>query len=365
MAVVFMQQPGITKPLAKGIHMTSMGIVSTGTYFPDTYITAKDIAVQSGLPEWVVREKLGIERKFVADPNVHPNEMAVIAARKAIEKAGIDPLEIDVVLGTTEEWREYLLWTTAIDLAYEIGAKNAWGIDLHTRCATTIAAMKFARSLMADDPSINTILIGGGYATSHFIDLSDVNTSFLFNIGAGAGAMIVKRDWPVNRVLGMHLIADGSMSRHVIVPASGTIKSPTDEAVKAGEFKFRLVEPEAMKARLGEVSIDNWLACMDISLEKSGTKSDGTAFTREDIDFFNMSLVKPSAHLEMLEHLGLTEQQSVYMSKIGHIGEQDAIINIEAGIEQGRLKPGDTMAIIAAGIGYVWAGAIVEWGAAK
>ncbi len=78
-----------------------------------------------------------------------------------------------------------------------------------------------------------------------------------------------------------------------------------------------------------------------------------------------MSLVKPSGHREMLEHLGLTEEQSVYMSSVGHIGEQDAIINIEAGIEQGRLKPGDTMAIIAAGIGYVWAGAIVQWGPAK
>jgi 3-oxoacyl-[acyl-carrier-protein] synthase-3 len=78
-----------------------------------------------------------------------------------------------------------------------------------------------------------------------------------------------------------------------------------------------------------------------------------------------MTLVKPSAYREMLEHLGLTEDQSVYLSSVGHIGEQDAIINIEAGIEQGRLKPGDTMAIIAAGIGYVWAGAIVQWGAAK
>ena len=67
----------------------------------------------------------------------------------------------------------------------------------------------------------------------------------------------------------------------------------------------------------------------------------------------------------MLEHLGLTEEQSVYMSSVGHIGEQDAIINIEAGIEQGRLRPGETMAIIAAGIGYVWAGAIVQWGATK
>ncbi len=345
--------------------MTSMGIVSTGTYFPDTYVTAEEIAGQSGLPEWVVREKLGIERKFVADPKVHPNEMAVHAARKAIGKAGIDPLEIDVVLCTTEEWREYLLWTTAIDLAWEIGAKNAWGIDIHTRCATTIAALKFARSLMADDPSIDTILIGGGYATSHFIDFTDVNTSFLFNIGAGAGAMIVKRDWPENQVLGMHLIADGSMSRHVIVPASGTVQHPTDDAVDGGGFKFRLLKPEAMKARLGEVSISNWLTCVDVSLDKSGTKSDGKPFTRTDIDFFNMSLVKPSGHREMLGHLGLTEDQSVYLSSVGHIGEQDAIINIEAGIEQGRLNQGDTMAIIAAGIGYVWAGAIVQWGAPK
>src|SRR5210317_406732 len=160
--------------------MITMGIVSTGTYFPETYVTAKDIAERSGLPEWVVREKLGIERKFVADPAVHPNEMAVHAARKAIDKAGIDPFEIDVVLSTTEEWREYLLWTTAIDIAHETGAKNAWGFDIHTRCATTVAALKTARGLMADDPTIDTILIAGGYVVSHFIDHTDVNTSFLF-----------------------------------------------------------------------------------------------------------------------------------------------------------------------------------------
>ena len=343
--------------------MTTMGIVSTGTWFPDSYLTAADIAEQSGIPETVVREKLGIERKYVVDPTVHPNEMAVRAARKAIDRAGIDPLNIDVVLCTTEEWREYLLWTTAIDLAWEIGARKAWGVDVHTRCATTIAALKMAKSLMADDPAIDTILVGGGYAISHFIDLSDVDTSFLFNIGAGAGAMILRRDWPENRVLGTHLIADGSMSRHVIVPASGTVRHPTDAAVADGDFKFRLVEPEAMKARLGAVSIDNWLTCVDVALEKSGARRDGSRYTRRDIDFLNMSLVKPSAYREMLDQLGLTEDRGVYLSQVGHIGEQDTIVNIEAGLEQGRLKPGDTMAILAAGIGYVWGGAIVQWGA--
>jgi 3-oxoacyl-[acyl-carrier-protein] synthase-3 len=342
--------------------MASMGIVSTGTFFPETYITAEEIAAQSGLPEWVVREKLGIERKYVTDPEIHPNEMALRAARAAVAKAGIDPQEIDVVLGTTEEWREYLLWTTAIDLAQQLGATNAWGIDVHTRCATTIAALQLARGLMAADPGVDTVLIAGGYALSHFIDLTDVNTSFLFNIGAGAGAMLLKRDWHENEVLGIHLIADGSMSRHVVVPASGTMQHPTDAAVARGDFKFRLVEPEAMKARLGEVSIPNWLTCLDTALERSGAKPDGTPYSRADIDFFNMSLVKPSGHREMLDHLGLSEEQSVYLSEIGHIGEQDAIINIEAGIETGRLNPGDTMAMIAAGIGYVWGGAIVEWG---
>ena len=344
--------------------MTTMGIVSTGTWFPERYLTAADIAGQSGLPEWVVREKLGIERKYVADPQVHPNEMAVKAARIALDRAGIDPMDVDVVLCTTEEWREYLLWTTAIDLAWEVGARKAWGIDVHTRCATTIAALKLAKSLMADDPTINTILVGGGYAISHFIDLTDLDTSFLFNIGAGAGAMILRRDWAGNHVLGTHLIADGSMSRHVIVPASGTMRHPTDAAVGEGAFKFRLVEPERMKARLGEVSIDNWLTCVDVALQRSGRKPDGSPYTRADIDFLNMSLVKPSAYREMLGQLGLTEEQGVYMSRIGHIGEQDAIINIEAGLEQGRLKPGDTMAILAAGIGYGWGGAIVKWGPA-
>ena len=63
---------GIKSTGTTGASMTEMGIVSTGTWFPETYITAAEIAEQSGMPEWVVREKLGIERKFVADPEGSP-----------------------------------------------------------------------------------------------------------------------------------------------------------------------------------------------------------------------------------------------------------------------------------------------------
>jgi 3-oxoacyl-[acyl-carrier-protein] synthase-3 len=340
----------------------SVGIVSTGMYLPEGVLTAAEIAEQSGLPEWVVREKLGINQKHMAGPQDHPNQMAVWAAQDCLSKCDIPPEEIDVVLCTTEEWREYLLWTSGIDLAYQIGATRAWGMDLHMRCCTTVAALKLAKDMMIADPEINTVLIGGGYRIGDFINFKNHRTTFLFNIAAGAGAMLLRRNWPRNHVLGAHLITDGSMSRHVIVPASGTIQFPTDEAVAKGLFTFDLVEPEAMKNRLNEVTMDNWMRCIDEALRKSGEEVRGRPYTRADLGFLNMVLIKPSAYHDMLQQLGLTEEQSVYNADYGHIGEQDSIINIIEGVKQGRLKDGDLMAIVGAGIGYVWGAACVRWG---
>ncbi len=343
---------------------TPIGIVSVGMYLPEPVLTAAEIAEESGLPEWVVRDKLGIEQKHMAGPDDHPNEMAIKAALDCLSKTDIDPKEIDVVLCTTEEWREYLLWTSGIHLAHEIGATNAWGIDIHTRCCTTVAALKIARDMMRSDPDVDTILIGGGYRIGDVINLKNRRTTFLFNIGAGAGAMLLRRGWPRNHVLGSHMITDGSMSKHVIVPASGTVQFPTDAAVEQGLFCFDLVEPEAMKTRLNEISMDNWMFCIDEALRKSGEEARGLPYGRTDLGFLNMVLIKPSAYHDMLQRLSLTDEQSVYNADIGHIGEQDSIINIIRGLEQGRLKDGDLMAIVGAGIGYVWGAACVQWGEA-
>jgi 3-oxoacyl-[acyl-carrier-protein] synthase-3 len=333
----------------------SMGIVSAGMYLPEPVLTAADIAAESGLPEWVVRDKLGIDQKHMAGPDDHPNEMAIKAALDCLSKTDISAKEIDIVLCTTEEWREYLLWTTAIHLAYEIGATRAWGIDLHMRCCTTVSALKLARDMMIADPEVNTVLIGGGYRLGDLVNLKNQRTSFMFNIGAGAGALLLRKNWPRNHVLGSHMIVDGSMSKHILVPASGTVQFPTDEAVASGLFYSDLLEPEAMKARLNEVSMDNWMFCIDEALRKSG-------YARDDLGFLNMIHVKPSAYRDMLQRLGLTEEQGVYNAGYGHIGEQDSIINIIEGEKQGRLRDGDLMIVVAAGVGYVWGASCVRWG---
>ncbi len=348
-----------------------IGIVSIGTYSPPSYLTAADIAELSGYPEWVIRDKLGITGKYVGGPDDHPNEMGIKAALDCLEGSGVDPQEIDVVLNTTEEWREYLLWTSGIHMAYEIGAINAWAMDVHTRCATTVGAMKMAKDMMIADPEINTVLIAGGYRVSDFINFQNPRTTFLWNIGSGGGAMLLRKNHPRNHVLGSHLITDGYMSKHVVVPASGTAQFPKPQAMAAPQgvtetdFYFELVEPELMKDRLNAVSMDNWVKCVDEALRKSGAKADGTPYAKADLDFLNMVLIKPSGHKEMLTRLGLTEEQSVYLHDIGHTGEQDAMFGIREGLKHGRLKDGNLMAIVAAGIGYVWAAGIVQWGEVK
>jgi 3-oxoacyl-[acyl-carrier-protein] synthase-3 len=108
--------------------------------------------------------------------------------------------------------------------------------------------------------------------------------------------------------------------------------------------------------------MDNWMFCVDEALRKSGIELRGRPYTREDLGFLNMVLIKPSAYHDMLHRLGLDEEQGVYNSDIGHIGEQDSILNIIRGLESGRLRDGDLMVIVGAGIGYVWGAACVRWG---
>ena len=148
----------------------TVGILSTGIYLPEKIMTGLEIAEQAGLPAEVVENKMGIRKKTVPGPGDHTCAMGIKAAKSAIEKAGIDPKDIDVVIYVGEEHKEYPLWTAAIKLQEEIGAYRAWAFDTALRCGTTIMAMKLAKSLMETDPDISTVLLAGGYRNSDFIN---------------------------------------------------------------------------------------------------------------------------------------------------------------------------------------------------
>ncbi len=337
--------------------MVNVGIVGTGVYLPKKIMTAAEIAAATGgiWSEDAVRSKLGINQKYIAGPDEGTQEMGALAALKCLENTGVDPKEIDLILCMGEEWKEYPLTTSALYIQDRIGAVNAWGIDVQNRCCTCVSAMKIARDMMVADDTINTVLIAGGYRNGDFVDYTDKDMSMMYNLSCGGGAILLKKNYGKNLLLGSKIIADGSLSRTAGVEIGGIAKPFTPDNVEEGYRSLRLLDAKKMKDRLNIVSMPNWYRCIDESLAQAGLE-------RKDIDYLDILHIKRSGHRGMLADLGLTEENTIYLEDYGHIGQVDQILSLELAIEQGKVKPGSVVCMIAAGIGYVWSANIIRWG---
>jgi len=338
----------------------TVGIVGTGVYIPSGRMTAREIsdATKGVWTEQAVIDKLGIREKTIPGPDDGTQEMGVYAALDALKNTGLDPLEIDVILCVGEEWKEYPLTTSALYIQDRIKATNAWGIDVANRCCTTVSALKMAKDMLIADDEINCIMVVGGYRNGDFIDYTDKDMSMMYNLGAGGGAIILKKNYGKNLLLGSHIIADGSLSRTAGVEIGGTCNKITCDNLDEAYTSLRLMDPVKMKDRLNEVSMPNWYQCIDKALEKSG-------YTRKDIDYMAILHIKRSGHMSLVNDFGLSEDQTIYLENYGHIGQIDQILSLHLALEQGKVRKGSVVCMLAAGIGYVWAANIIKWGDAS
>ena len=336
-----------------------VGIVGTGIYIPQGRMTAKEIseATQGVWSEQAVIEKLGIIEKSipVSLPNDGSQEMGALAALDALKNTGLNPKDIDVILSITEEWKEYPLTTSALYIQDRIGAINAWGIDVQNRCCTTVTALKMAKDMLIADDEINVIMVVGGYRNGDFVDYTDKSMSMMYDLAAGGGAIILKKNYGKNLLLGSHMIGDGSLSRTAGVEIGGQCNPLSLANLDESKKSLRLMDAQKMKDRLSEVSMNNWYRCIDESLRKSN-------MTRKDIGFLDILHMKRSGHLAMLQELGLSEDQSIYLENYGHIGQIDQILSLHLALKSGQVKDGTVVCMLAAGIGYVWAANIIKWG---
>lgn len=331
-----------------------VGITGLGTYVPAGRLSAADLAEASGLPEWVVREKLGIAARVLPGADDHPVAMGVTAGARALQDAGVRPEDVDVVISMTEEYKEYPVWTAGIKLAYDVGARNAYAYDLGQKCGTAVLALKQAKDLLIADPSVDVVLVAGGYRNSDLIRFTDPDVRFMYNLGAGAGAAVVQRG-KGHRLLGASIVTDGSFSLDVLVPVGGTKAPLTSDNLD--DYRLRVPDPAGMKARLESTSLDNFVTVVERAVAKSGA-------SMADIDYLAMLHVKRSAHDYLLGRLGLTERQSTYLNDYGHLGQVDQLLSLEIARDNGTLKPGDLAVAVAAGVGYVWNAIALRWAGA-
>lgn len=336
----------------------NVGIVGLGVYLPKRKMTAKEISDATGgnWTEDAVINKLGIVEKYIPsdEPCDGSQEMGALAALDCLKNTGVDPLEIDAILCITEEWKEYPLTTSACYIQDRIGARNAWGIDVQNRCCTCVSAMELAKNMLIADDELNTVLVCGGYRNCDCIDYTDNGVSFMFNLAAGGGAILLRKNYGKNLLLGTQLMTDGS-----VVHTCGVKVGGQREPVNAGNLKefgmLRLMDSAKMKGLLNTVSMPNWYYCIDEALRKAGK-------TRADIHYLDILHIKRSGHLGMLKDLGLSEDQTIYLENYGHVGQIDQILSLKLALEQGKVKDGDVAVMIAAGIGYTWAANVIQWG---
>lgn len=334
-----------------------VGIIGTGIYIPQGRMTAREIADATGgtWSEQAVIEKLGIKSIVIPGPEDGTQEMGVRAAKDALANTGVDPASIDLILCIGEEWKEYPLTTSGIYIQEQIGAKNAWAIDVQQRCGTTVAAMKIAKDMMLADETINTVMIVGGYRNGDFIDYKDPAVSFMYNLSAGAGALIMKRNLGKNVLLGTHIMTDGSLARDVGVEYGGTCKPITAENAHIAYKSLRVFDEKHMKERLNEVSMSNWMNCINMAFKKSGVD-------RDKLGYLACLHFKRSMYEYMVQELGLTMEQTIYLEEFGHMGQVDQILSLHLGLKTGKIKNGTIISMIAAGIGYAWGANVIRWG---
>ncbi|WP_426963278.1 3-oxoacyl-ACP synthase [Haloparvum alkalitolerans] len=338
--------------------MTTVGLTGFGTYVPDGVVTGEEIAAESGIPEAVVVEKMGVVEKRVCPPDAdHASDMSVAAAEEALADAGVAAADVDLLLYHGSEFKDHVVWSAAADVADRLGAENAFATESYTLCAgAPIAVRQAAAQLQVDH--VDTALLVAASREEDLVDYANPDSSFMFNFGSGASAMVLEADPGNDARATVHESAaktDGSFSRDVVMPAGGSVAPPSAETVDAGEHALDVADPDSMKERLGPVSLPAFLEVADAALERSG-------FAREDVGFVALTHMKRSFHERVLEELGVDPaEDGFYLDRYGHVQSADQILAVEEGLERGRIDDGDVVLLLGAGTGYTWAATALRW----
>jgi 3-oxoacyl-[acyl-carrier-protein] synthase III len=330
--------------------VTRVGIAATATYLPERWMPAAEVAAASGIPEQVVVERFGLRGKHIAAADEHVTDLSVTAAERALADAGLEPAEVDVVVYFGSLWKEWPVWQAAPWIAHRLGCANAWALELdYVSCGAPIA-LRVCRDLLAAEPELSHILAVGACRESYLLDYANERSRFMFNFGDGGVAAILAKDARRNELLGSAAITDGSLSLHVKVPQGGSVEPETD-----GNRFLDVEGLEAMRQRLDEVSLANFVRVAEQALRRSRVGLD-------DVGYLCGIHMKRSMHDALVAALGLTPDRAAYLDDTGHVSGADPLIALDRAARAGELEDGDVVLLLAAGTGYTWAASVVRWG---
>lgn len=329
------------------------GIASVASWMPERWMPASEIAAASGIPQDVIEERFGLKGKHIAGPDDHVSTMSAEAGRIAVERAGLDMDDIDVVAYFGSKGMDYQVWSASPKVIDLLGARNAWALEMANVSCGGPVAIATASGMLNGDPSIENILLVGGCRESHLLDYRNERSRFMFNFGdGGAAAVLSKTVEPRHEVLSYRIISDGQFADDVAVYAGGTREPASHESVSGRRHFLDVADPVSMKERLDPVSAPNFIAVAREACERAGVDIN-------DVRLFPLLHTKRSFHDWIVDRLDIPADRAVYIDRHGHMSGLDTIVGLD--LRQDELEKGDLVLMLSAGTGYTWAATLVRW----
>jgi len=322
-------------------------ISGLGTCLPDRVVTNDDLTAALNTSDQWIRQRTGIGARRVADPEVAASDLAVPAARQALQRAGVGPEAVGLVLVASIS-HDQPLPSTASRVAYELGATQAGACDLSAGCAGFVYGLALAAAAVAAGLHEH-VLIVGAEITTRILDWQDRRTAVLF--GDAAGAAVVSPAHGAGRILGFDLANEGSGAELLTIPAGGSRLPASEQTVAAGLHYLKMKGSEVYRfgTRLVPDSARRVLAAH--------------GRTVDELDLF----VPHQANLRIIEgavaKLGIAPDK-VYtnLERYGNTSCASIPLCLSEARDEGRLRDGDLVLLMGFGAGLTWGSCLLEWG---
>ncbi|MEJ7699470.1 MAG: beta-ketoacyl-ACP synthase III [Pyrinomonadaceae bacterium] len=322
------------------------GIISTGHSYPSGVLTNADLEkLVDTSDEWIT-SRTGIKQRRKAADDEYTSQFGVKAARQAIERAQIDPLEIDLIVCATTS-PDQILPSTGCLIQAELGANNAAAYDLFAACSGFLYGLTTVESMIRTG-QIKYALVIGAEVLTKYVDYTDRSTCVIFGDGAGAALLApVAED---KGILATKIVSDGRFAEQLYAPGGGTRMGTTHETIDDRQHFFKMKGNELFK-----IAVRSMTSISQEMLEKAN-------YTTDDIKLFIPHQANQRITDAVAQKLGVDD--AIVYSNIeqhGNTSSASIPIALDECIQDGKIEEGDLVLMASFGGGATWGATLVRF----
>ena len=296
--------------------------------------------------QWIM-ERTGIRERHIVAPGVATSDLAAEAARRCLEKRGIAPTDVEVIIVATVT-PDMMFPATACLVQNKIGAKGAWGFDLSAACSGFPYALQMGAKLIESGAQKKVMVIGADVMSS-IIDYKDRATCVIFGDGAGAVLLEPCAEGEIGMIDYLHEI-DGSGAVSLNMPGGGSLHPPTAETVAKNMHVVHQDGHAVYKFAVRKMA------------EASETVLARNGVTGKDLSLFIPHQANKRIILSTAERLGLPlERVVINIDRFGNTTAATIPIAMQTALEENRLKKGDLVLLVSVGAGFTVGATLLQW----